>query len=230
VREAIAVHVRHVQVEKDHVERISGVRCGMEQLHGCRGSRCADRRAAPCGDHLGDDPQVRHVVVDDQRAHPPEIDFRSPARGTGAEGERDHRAECAPDAELAGNRERPAHQLDQLSGDRQAEPGATEAARGGTVGLGERIKEVGQGLIGHPDAGVEHRQLDRHGALDVGGSEARGEVHLAVGSELHRVAQQVQQDLAQSSRVAHDERRQSRVDPAGELEAVLLRARREQDG
>ena len=42
----------------------------------------------------------------------------------------------------------------KLPADRQAEPGAAVLARGGRVGLGERLEQPPELLRGHADAGV----------------------------------------------------------------------------
>ena len=63
-----------------------------------------------------------------------------------------------PVARLALDPDASAHQLDQRGGDRQAEPGAAEPARGRAVGLRERLEDRARFSARNADAGVAHRE------------------------------------------------------------------------
>ena len=80
-----------------------------------------------------------------------------------------------------------AHQLGQPAHDRQAEPGAAEAAGGRAVGLREGLEQPRTLLRGQPDAGVAHRQRD---ARAPAAERRRGGAHphAATLGELQRVA------------------------------------------
>ena len=53
------------------------------------------------------------------------------------------------------------HQLDQLGGDREAQPRAAVPARGGGVGLHERAEDLPLLVVRDADAGVAHREPQR---------------------------------------------------------------------
>ena len=56
---------------------------------------------------------------------------------------------------------RPAHHFHQPLRNRQAETRAAVAARGGTIGLGEGVKDVGLLFRRDADPRVAHRDVDR---------------------------------------------------------------------
>ena len=110
-------------------------------------------------------------------------------------------AEDAALAEGAIDLDRAAHQFDQPPGDGKAEPGATIAAGDGTVALLKGCEQRGLLLRRHANAGV----LDSgaHGdPCTIGGQRFHHHPHLALFSEFDGVADEVEQDLPQSQRVA----------------------------
>ena len=111
-------------------------------------------------------------------------------------------AEGAARAGPALHRQLAAHQLGQQVGDGQAQAGARTgpAAAGGAALEGqEDALQVGRG---DADAGVHH--------LEAGDLAAPGhaQAHLALVGELHRIGQQVDEDLAQALGVGGDHGRQ----------------------
>src|SRR5437660_7434921 len=141
------------------------------------------------------------IVVDHEHAETREAFGDDPAGGPGGaqlepggEGERAARAGLAlqPDA--------PAHQLDEPPRDREPEPGAAVLARGRHVGLGEGLEEAGRLLSGHADPGVAHGELQLDlvaGTLE----QTDREPDLATFGELHRVVDQVGEDLSETERI-----------------------------
>ncbi len=122
-------------------------------------------------------------------------------RGRFAHGQR--HGETAALAQLAHQFDAAAHQLDQLRTDGQTEPAAPVTARGGGVGLGERVKNAGLVLAGNAHAAVLHLQSQALRRSRAGGEHARGDRDApAARRELQRVGQQVAQHLAQPPRVA----------------------------
>src|ERR1700676_467256 len=81
-----------------------------------------------------------------------------------AGGEADLEPECRADAGLALDTDPATHQLDDLLGDREAKPGAAEAASNGRVRLGEFLEELGAHGIRHADAGIGDLE-DQNGCL-----------------------------------------------------------------
>ena len=106
-----------------------------------------------------------------------------------------------PTPGLAFEPDAPAHQLDQPPADGQAQPGAAVLARGGHVGLRERLEQLRRLLRRHADAGVAHGELELHllaGALE----QFDVEPDLAALGELDGVVDEVGQDLAEAERIA----------------------------
>src|SRR4029079_16115217 len=101
-------------------------------------------------------------------------------------------AEAAADAGLALDAEVAAHQPHQLARDREAEAAAAIAPRGRAVGLAEALEEPAERLGGDSDPGVEDLEGERDRAL-VGGLRAEGQRHRALGGELDRVADEVEE-------------------------------------
>ena len=116
------------------------------------------------------------------------------------------------------------HALDDALGDRQPQAGAAELARGGAVGLLEIEEDALLIFRREADAGVAHQEADF--AL----VRARLDDHRDAAGlrELDGVAGEVEQHLAQARGVADQRRRQALVDEGRDLDALGLRARRQQ--
>ena len=119
---------------------------------------------------------------------------------------------------LAGDTDFAIHQRHQLPGDRQPEPGAAVAPGVRAIGLFEGVKHRSQLGGGDADSGVSHLPADPSA------KGARAENNRPARGELHRVAQQVQQDLPQSQRVANNRRRDIRRQVTQQLQFFLRRA------
>src|SRR4051794_15832592 len=89
------------------------------------------------------------------------------------------------------------HQLHQTAGNRESETGAAESARVRAVRLGEGIENRLQLVRRDTDSAVpdveSHHSLARKG---------NGDAHKTRSRELHRIAHQIQEDLAQPDRIA----------------------------
>ena len=68
--------------------------------------------------------------------------------------------EAGPLARLALHRDGAAHHSAEAPGDGEAEAGAAVLARRGCFGLGERLKQPAELLVGHADAGVRDGEGD----------------------------------------------------------------------
>ena len=156
---------------------------------------------------------VQQVVVDHQQ---PAAGVRPPLRlvvglgraaatgcgvgqwhGALARRQRQLEAEAAAAARHRGGGEHAAHRVHQRPADRQAQPGAAEAPGGRAVGLLERLEDAGALGLVDADAGVGH--LEAH---HVAGAGVEPQADLAGFGELHCVAQQVEQHLAQPQVIA----------------------------
>src|SRR5438876_11761903 len=97
----------------------------------------------------------------------------------------------------------PPVELDEVAGDREAEPQAAERPRDGSIGLPEALEEVGEELGLDALARVANRQLE------VGIHALEHDVDApALGCELDRVGKEIPHHLLQPVRIALDQ-----VDP-----------------
>ena len=119
-----------------------------------------------------------------------------------------------------------AHQLDEARGDRQPEAGSLVAARRGGIDLREFVEHRLQLVGGDTDAGI----LDTDPDSDLLIFAFAGDVdeHVAALGELHRIADKVGRDLAETPDIADHRLRQFRIDAHDEFEVLLRDARRNQ--
>jgi len=114
-------------------------------------------------------------------------------------------------ARLAVHADLAAHQADQPLRDRESEAGPALASRVVRMRLDEGVEDGGLMLVGNPDAGVSHGAADES-EVAVGRLEAN--LDLALLRELERVAREIDEDLAETARIASEECRQARIDEA----------------
>src|SRR4029450_805441 len=147
----------------------------------------------------------------------------NPARTFGiGDSEPDREIERAADTGLTFQPDAPAHQLDQAATDGQAKPRAAMLARGGHVGLGEGLKELGRLLGCHPDPSVADGKLELN-LLAGAFNHSDIEPDLTVLGELHRVVYEVRQNLAESQWIAQKMLRRAGSDVGQEFESFLVR-------
>jgi hypothetical protein len=204
-----AVHHRHLHVHQHQVEAAA-----LDQAHGLLAVVGQGVVQAPAAQQHARHLLVGGVVLGQQDARPAPV---GTGRGLGAggghrgrgprAGGRDGHLEGQLDPEQAARAlaavraDVAAHQQGQALADGQAQAGAAEAPGGGDVGLLEGLEQVGHLLLADADAGVLH--LEAQAQLPPrAGQHPHPQVHPAVRGELHRVAQQVQQDLLQPQAVA----------------------------
>jgi len=102
------------------------------------------------------------------------------------------------------------------------EAGATVLARGGGVGLRERLKDFALVLGGYADAGVPHGREQTHAPLIIAAAQPLDlQDDLAVVRELERVAHQVGQHLSETQGVADDDLWHRGEGVADELDLLL---------
>src|SRR5439155_12377418 len=138
--------------------------------------------------------------------------------------ERQLEAERAAEADRALHADTAGHRLDQLLRDGRPEPGAAEAARGGLVCLREALEDFGLRFGRDADAGVADREFQAHLLSRLA---LRRDVHrdATLLGELERVADQIDQDLAQVMRIAAQCRRHVRHDRYDDLQPFRRRLR-----
>ncbi len=198
----------------------------MSRIARSNGSPCSIQRSASAGDSVSreamphfaglqrEDAPIGGVVVDDEHALARELRLRADevARPGGSQCRDrtlDRERERRPLARAVAFRPHAsAHQFGEALADREPQPGAAVLARRRRIGLRERLEQPAHAFGRQPDAGVAHgeRQL---GLPVRGGRRGHREHDLAALGELHRIGEQVEDDLAQPGHVA-DDRRQAR--------------------
>ena len=227
-RELEAIDLRHLEVDEGDVESFGRLEPA-ERLD----RRPGLARNHPPAGRLGDeDPSVRGVVVDDQDVPTAEVGL-DPLRA-----HRDHRAgvgdrhpgrdaECrafAGDA-LALGGERTVHELGEAAADRKPKTGPAIAPGDRRVYLAERLEQAvhRRGRDADPGVADVDPELPALPLVATPGGElltTDGHDDLASFGELHRVRQEVEQDLTQPADVAEEGDRQLLVDRVDELEAL----------
>ena len=247
-REVQAILIRHQHVGDHGVERgVGGVRGGDRlESHGDRLG--FDRPQPPRGALRAENPAIRRVIIDDENALAGDAaDFagtpiarRVLRRTAGLQ----RKAEDRTFSGFALDLDRPPHEPDQAFADRQPESGTAVLARGRCVDLAESVEQAVDFLRRDADTGVANGELDRDiatafvagvfagvvawaGAGGGAGSRTRHpavHVDLALIGELHRVADQIDQHLAQTRHVAVNSTRHVRLDVVDQLDTLLAGA------
>ena len=193
-------HAGHAPVEQQELEGLAAGSGVLESAQ-CRFARiCLAHGEAPAFEDGAEDGERSLLVVDDQRAHRPQIKETAGRRideRAGGQSKACREGECAAAPRFARQVDLSAHQFDQAFADRQAQPGAAEAPGDAGVGLDEGLEEARGLFLADTDAGVAHRNAQQHfglalfDAIDADGDVARF-------GELDRVGDQVADDLAEA--------------------------------
>ena len=142
------------------------------------------------------------------------------------------RAQTGPALDLDGA----AHQLDELTRDRQTQAGAAVAPRHALMHLGEGGEQPRHRLRRDADAGVAHLEdevmahtVSRIAVRGLGGrQQTQIDRHLAALGELDRVRDQIAQHLAQPQRIGTHHRRQLITGLRDQLQPLFVRTWRQQ--
>ena len=200
-----SVHFRHLHV---HQHEVVAVPAPLDRLD--REAAVADQfdfRAFPAQEILQHQ-RIDLVVLGGKDAQAGEPRASGPHRepvarhGTRALAQRQAQLEGAAHAGFAVHAETATHQLGQAPADGEPQARAAVLAGRAAIGLLERAEQALQVRRRDADAAVGDTE-DEFVAL-----AARAEANLASGRELHRVGQQVQEDLRDPHRVAEAGRRQ----------------------
>ena len=159
-------------------------------------------------------------VADSSMPSPPSMSSTRPSGNSTVNQHRGAFALHAVHADFA------AHQLGQAAADGEAEARAAVAARGAGFRLRERLEQTALRFLADTDTGVAHAELDALAAC-IAGHAAQVHQHAAGLGELHRVGEEVAQDLPHPHRVGHVRACDVLVDVEGEVEA-LARSRTEE--
>ena len=208
------IHHRHLDIHQ-HGIVTPGV---LAQTFQCLPTVGGQGRPRPLpGQDLGDNLQVPVMVVHHQdpqtrQTWPLGMGGGGDRRGrlfrfVRLAGEADLEPEGAADALGALPAEGAAHQVHQLAGDGQAEPGATEAAGDGAIRLGEGGAQMSEVLRGDPEARVADQKLQPDSLRRQFPLE-NAQADLAAFGEFDGIADQVGQDLFEAQGVAQQPRDQ----------------------
>ena len=126
---------------------------------------------------------------------------------------------------MVANADLTAHQMHQPRGDGQPQPGSTEPPRCGDIRLLERREDRSPALLRDSHTGVRHFETDDYFA-QLAAIEPRAEHDFAMVGEFDRVAQQIQQHLPQTARIANHEPGRIQRHVANQLDVFLASRQR----
>jgi hypothetical protein len=145
--------------------------------------------------------------------------------------------ECGAFSHFAFDPDAASHRFGQPLADGQAQAGAAVFACRRGVGLAEGLKQALDGVGRDADAGVAHREVQLEPAVAVAlPFVERPRVHgesdfapvFAPRRELHRVAQEVDQDLAHPRDIADHPAGRLQLNQAAEFDSLLVGALRDE--
>ena len=221
-RDLEAVHVRHVRVEQDELERPLGRR-GRDRARRRRPGRSRPSvgvmpQRATCSARMRRLTSLSSTISTSRCGRPGSA---CGASGASATIERHGEVKRAAGARLALDPDASAHQPHERGRDGQAETGAAEPARRRSVRLAERLEDRRRASRRDADPGVGDAEMQLVlPSLRESSRTATNDV--AALGELERVADQVRQDLLEARRVADDAGGHVRVDVADQLEPLLV--------
>src|SRR5690554_1937986 len=202
----VAVHIGQLQVHEDQRELLT---LFLQQLQGLLPLADHDHRPVQVAQHAFHDHLVDRVVLHQQyRQGGGRYDrLAIVASHAGFRGklQRDGQGEAGAHSGLAAGPQVSAHLVGQIAGDGQAQAGATETTGSAAVFLLEDVEHLFQAGAVDAYPGV-HDLAYQLQAPFLGALPACPEADAALLGELERVAQQVDQHLAQSSGIADDYR------------------------
>ena len=189
-----------MHVDDCEVERVASL--DERKCFGSRRERLATQ--SPCLGLQVENAAVDGVVVDDQ--HPLAGEFRGDARRGpsrrhvgGGRGDGEVERDARRVARIALHPHRAAHQLGEALADGKTEAGAAVLAGRRRIELAELLEQLVSTVGRDADAGVAYGEMQL--AFVVAGAGFERQHHLAGFGELHRVAQQVHEDLTQTGHV-----------------------------
>ena len=100
----------------------------------------------------------------------------------------------------------PAHELDQVAANSEAQARAAVFSRRGGIGLAERLEQLGALFGSHPAADIAYFETQPQ-PIFPGIGHTRAHQHLPLVGEFDGVATQIDEDLADTQRIADEDRR-----------------------
>jgi len=195
------VHGRHHDIEQDEAKRTAGIPRVVEHGEGFRPAR------ARCGLISQDREPLRGfsgcgIAIDDEDGRAVErlrCRRKTGQRPLGKTGE-DREVESASFASSTLHPKTPLHEMHEFPGDRQAEAGAAVGGGWWSFRLGKGFEDGSQLIRRDADPRVLHGQMERRLVVS---KRFQGNVddHFAAFGELDGVADQVDEDLPEATRV-----------------------------
>ena len=219
-RRGQAVHHGHVHVHDDQVEALLARSLDGDLTVFGGGAAVAG------GAHPGlEDHAVDRVVLDHQHAQRlPVLDLGVDRFRGGLTGPFDHigldrEGEGGAFAEGRHHADVAVHDVGHAPRNRQAQPRAAEPARRGRVDLGEGLEQPRQIVRGDAGAGIGDGEVEAHTAVfqPLAANDVR---NLALVGELHRIGEQVMNDLADAQRIAAHDSRNVALEPGVEVQPL----------
>lgn len=176
-----------------------------DPFHGGGGIGGGSGAALPCLELLLKDLAVGGIVIDDEGVMMEEgrqLGGRLGSLG-GIDLEADGKPESGALTGLGLEADVAAHEFGELFGDGEAEAGAAELSGSGIVGLSEVIEEIGLVLFRDAHPGIANGEAEEEGGFASFGL-FDGEDDLAGFGEFEGIAEEVGEDLAESSGVAEE--------------------------
>ena len=162
---------------------------------------------------FGEDGIICLIVTDDEGAQSDEFHRRlphvHPCFGSSSQPQRkpQDKLEAAPLPHLALHRQQAAHLANETRGYGQSQTGAAKTARGGAVGLNESLKDgllfFGRDSDSGVDDGETHGCTRLFGVRTVRLLVAQDQRNRPFFGKLHRIANQIDQHLAQAPRISN---------------------------
>ncbi len=193
----------------------------VQLAHGLVAGRRGCRLAAPGAQVVAEGTAGGAVAVHDQDAQAAHLvgarETRRRRAGDAVEGQ--PHVEGAAPPHLTLHADGPAHHVHELAADGQAQPRAFLAAPRAAVGLPEGLEDAGLVLRRDPDAGVADPE-PQPVVLVLLPLLVGQDHHLALLGELHGIAQQIDEDLAQAVGVTPHQRRHTGPNVADQLQPL----------
>ena len=190
------VHAGHLDVHEDQVETLAGRRNALNTVVGGGHPRAQGLQ------HAGSDQTIGGVVLDQQDAQAGEqgaVGLVILRDRLGAGLRLDLQPEGRAFAQLTLEADLAAHHVGQAPADGQAQARAAEPAGGRAVALPEALEQLPARLLADTDAGVVDLETQAELVIDPLAREPCD--NAALQGELHGIAQQVEQGLAQAQRI-----------------------------
>ena len=221
-----AIELGHHHVEQDEVERCAAGHRALQLGQRSRPVGYGGRLHVPVGEDVVQDATIGAVVIDHQHAHaaqPRRLRRRDRHGGRLPDLEAGGKMKLTALADLALEPDATAHQLDQLCRDRQPQAGAAVAPRRRAVGLRKCLEDRNVFVRRDAEARVGHAKVQHEAVRRV---RDRLDAHhdFAALGELHRIADQVDDDLAETQGVADQRAGQLGWNLAAQLEPLGMGA------